>query len=101
MTLGISVENFVQSLWNMPQKILMELLVTGEPLSARRAYDLGFVNRIVPRAELLEAAFAMAGVIAANAPLAVRASKQMVYDGQAAMGMERALEASARALPGR
>ena len=36
VTLGISVENFVQSLWNMPQKILMELLVTGEPLSARR-----------------------------------------------------------------
>ena len=97
VTLGISVENFVQSLWNLPQKILMELLVTGEPLSAHRAYDLGFVNRLVPRAELLEAAFAMAGVIAANAPLVVRASKQMLYDGQAAMGMERALEVSAGA----
>jgi enoyl-CoA hydratase len=97
VTLGISVENFVQSLWNLPQKILMELLVTGEPLSARRAYDLGFVNRLVPRAELLEASFAMAAVIAANAPLVVRASKQMLYDGQAAMGMERALEVSAGA----
>jgi enoyl-CoA hydratase/carnithine racemase len=97
VTLGISVENFVQSLWNMPQKILMELLVTGEPLSARRAYDLGFVNRIVPRGALLEAAFAMADLIAANAPLVVRASKQMVYDGQAAMGMERALEVAAEA----
>ena len=43
----------------------------------------------------------MADVIAANAPLVVRASKQMVYDGQAAMGMERALEASAERLPGR
>lgn len=97
VTLGISVENFVQSLWNLPQKILLELLVTGEPLSARRAYDVGFVNRLVPREELLEAAFAMADVIASNAPLVVRASKQMVYDGQAAMGMERALEVSARA----
>lgn len=97
VTLGIGVENFVQSLWNLPQKILMELLVTGEPLSARRAYDVGFVNRLVPPAELLEAALAMADVIAANAPLVVRASKQMLYEGQAAMGMERALEASTRA----
>lgn len=95
VTLGISVENFVQSLWNLPQKILMELLVTGEPLSAERAYDVGFVNRVVPRAQLLDAAFALADVIAANAPLVVRASKQMLYDGQAAMGMEQALEASA------
>src|SRR4051794_35296817 len=33
VTLGIGVENFVQSLWNLPQKILLELLMTGEPLS--------------------------------------------------------------------
>ncbi len=95
--LGIGVENFVQSLWNLPQKVLMELLVTGEPLSAQRAYDVGFVNRVVPATELLDSAMAMAGVIAANAPLVVRASKQMLYEGQEAMGMERALEASARA----
>lgn len=95
--LGISVEPFVQSLWNLPQKVLLELLVTGEPLPARRAYDLGFVNRLAPRAELLGAAFALADAIAANAPLVVRASKQMIYDGQAAMGMDQALEASAEA----
>jgi enoyl-CoA hydratase len=95
--LGIGVENFVQSLWNLPQKVLMELLVTGEPLSANRAYDVGFVNRVVPASELLDSALAMAGVIASNAPLVVRASKQMIYEGQEAMGMERALEASAKA----
>lgn len=92
--LGIGLENFVQSLWNLPQKVLMEMLVTGEPLSARRAYEVGFANRLVDEAELLPSALAMAQVIAANAPLVVRASKRMLYDGQAAMGMERALELS-------
>ena len=95
--LGLGVENFVQSLWTLPQKVLMELLMTGEPLSAQRAYDVGFVNRVVQASELIDSALAMADVIASNAPLVVRASKQMIYEGQEAMGMERALEASAKA----
>jgi enoyl-CoA hydratase/carnithine racemase len=45
--------------------------------------------------QLLEGAFALAGAITANAPLVVRAGKRMLYDGQAAMGMEQALAASA------
>jgi enoyl-CoA hydratase/carnithine racemase len=40
---------------------------------------LGLVNRVVPRARLLEEAQALAGVIAKNAPLSVRAGKRMVY----------------------
>ena len=46
--LGIGVAPFVQSLWTLPQHVLMELLLTGEPLSVQRAYQIGFVNRVVP-----------------------------------------------------
>jgi enoyl-CoA hydratase len=94
VTLGIGVEPFVQSLWTLPQKVLMELLLTGEPLSARRAHAVGFVNRLAPDGEALTVAVELAQTIAANAPLVVRASKAMLYRGQAAMGMEDALRAA-------
>ena len=58
----------------------MELLLTGEPISAQRAYELGLVNKVVPAAELRDAAAgAWPPAIAANAPLSVRAAKQLVY----------------------
>lgn len=85
--LGIGVAPFVQSLWTLPQHVLMELLLTGEPLSVQRAYQIGFVNRVVPLDRLEEEALALAAVIARNAPLVVRASKAMIYQGIEAMGM--------------
>jgi enoyl-CoA hydratase len=95
--LGIGLEPFVQSLWTLPQKVLMEMMMTGRPLSARRAYDVGFVNEVAPDGDALPVALALARTIAANAPLVVRASKAMVYRGQAAMGMGEALEEARRA----
>ena len=62
----------------LPKRIMLELLLTGEPVDARRAYEVGLVNRMVPRSELLGTACAMAEVIAANAPLSVWAAKQLV-----------------------
>ena len=85
--LGIGVAPFVQSLWTLPQHVLMELLLTGEPLMAQRAHQIGFVNRLVPRERLLEESLTVAETIAQNAPLAVRASKAMLYQGIEAMGM--------------
>ena len=85
--LGLHTAPFVQSLWTLPQRILMELLLTGEPLGARRAYDIGFVNRVVPLSELLGEALRLANTIARSAPLVVKANKQMVYKGIEAMGM--------------
>ena len=61
------------------QRALMELLLTAEPISARRALEIGFVNHVVPAAELLPRCFAMAEKIAANAPLTVRAARELVY----------------------
>jgi enoyl-CoA hydratase len=87
VTLGIGVAPFIQSLWTLPQHVLMELLLTGEPLTAQRAHQIGFVNRLVPRERLLDEALTLAETIAANAPLVVRASKEMLYRGIEAMGM--------------
>jgi enoyl-CoA hydratase/carnithine racemase len=63
----------------IPQRAMMELLLTGDPIDARRGYEIGFVNRVVPAAELLPAAIVMAEKIAANAPLTVRAARELVY----------------------
>jgi crotonobetainyl-CoA hydratase len=69
----------------LPKKIAMELILTGEPISAQRALELGLVNRVVPRERVLEAAVELAERICANAPLAVQASKRIangISDGQ-------------------
>ena len=50
------------------------MLTTGGSIDARRAYELGLVNRVVPATELIKEALVIAGQIAANAPLAVRES---------------------------
>jgi enoyl-CoA hydratase len=60
----------------MPHAVAMELLLTGELIDAARAYELGFVNRVVPRGELMQTALSLAAKIAANGPLAVRAIRE-------------------------
>jgi enoyl-CoA hydratase len=63
----------------LPQRIMMELLLTGEPMSAARLHALGYVNHVVPREQLLARSLELAGRIAANAPLTVRACRALVY----------------------
>lgn len=63
----------------LPQRFFMELMLTGEMIDARRAMEIGFVNRVVPLADLLPTALALAEKIAANAPLTVRAAREVVY----------------------
>ena len=81
--------------WIVGPRIALELLTTAQPITAERAYQLGFVNRLVPRERLLEEAEAMARAIADNAPLSVRAGKRMVYDS-ASLGWEDGLDAADR-----
>jgi crotonobetainyl-CoA hydratase len=69
----------------VPQKVAMELILTGEPIDADRALELGLVNRVVPREQLMDAAMALAEKIAGNAPLSVQASKRIargIVDGK-------------------
>lgn len=62
----------------IPQKVLLELLITGTPISARRAYEIGFVNQVVPDDAVLNKAKDLARTIANNAPLTVAAAREMV-----------------------
>lgn len=59
----------------------LELLLTGEMISAARAYEMGLVNRVVPAAELRTAALALATTLAAKAPLAVQYILELVHHG--------------------
>lgn len=71
----------------LPQKLAMEHLLTGDPFDAATALRYGFANRVVPLADLLPTAIALAEKIAANAPLSVQASKRValrIIDGQIA-----------------
>jgi len=56
-------------------------LMSGEPIDAREALRIGLVTRVVPPSELLPTALKMGEIIAANAPLAVRATKELVKLG--------------------
>lgn len=62
----------------LPRNLAMELALTGEPLTAPRAHELGLVSRVAAPGTVLAEARALAALIAANAPLAVRASKYLV-----------------------
>jgi enoyl-CoA hydratase/carnithine racemase len=64
----------------VPPRVAMQLLVTGDPIGARRAYELGFVNEVVAAGDLRAAAQQLGERIAANAPLSVAAAKAMVRD---------------------
>ena len=61
--------------------VALEMALTGEPISAQRAYDLGLVNTVVPPDAVLETATTVAERIAANGPLAVAAAKELVRLG--------------------
>lgn len=63
----------------LPQRVVMELLLTGEPMSATRMRELGYVNHVVPREQLIGRSLELALRIAANAPLTVKACRALVY----------------------
>jgi enoyl-CoA hydratase/carnithine racemase len=77
--------------WLIPPRVAMEILLTGEPFSAARAYELGLVNRVVPPERVPDEAAALAAVVAGNAPLTVRAGKAMVL-ASAELGWRAALD---------
>jgi enoyl-CoA hydratase len=64
----------------LPGAIAMELALTGETITAERAAELGLVNRLADPGKALDAALELAGEVAANAPLALRASKTVMRD---------------------
>ena len=66
----------------IPKRLAMELALTGDFISAQRAYDIGLINEVVPAGTALDAAKALAARIVANGPLAVAISKQVVLQSE-------------------
>jgi crotonobetainyl-CoA hydratase len=65
----------------IPQKVAMKMVLTGEEVSAAEMERWGMVNEIVPSDELLSTALELANKITSNAPLAVQASKRLLLEG--------------------
>jgi enoyl-CoA hydratase len=66
----------------LPPGKALQMLMTGDPITAQEAYRLGMVNELCPQGELLEVAHRIAGKIASNSPTAVQAVKRAVRMGQ-------------------
>ena len=66
----------------MPRGVAYEMLLVGDRINAQRAYEVGIVNKVVPNEELIDAATALAERICENAPLAVRAMKEVLERGK-------------------
>ncbi len=66
----------------LPYRVALELVLTGDMFPATRAYEYGLINRVVPAGEALAEARKLAQTIAANGPLSVAASKRVVIESQ-------------------
>lgn len=62
----------------IPQRIMMEIILTGKPITAQRAYEIGLVNRLAEPAALMDAALELAGEVLEGAPLSVKAGRETV-----------------------
>lgn len=63
----------------IPTAIAMEMLFTGDPISAKRAYEVGLVNKVVPSDKVMPAATALAERLCKNGPLAIRLTKEAAF----------------------
>jgi enoyl-CoA hydratase/carnithine racemase len=64
----------------IPLAVALEMGLTGDPITPQRALELGLINQVVAREELLPAATALAGRVTVNGPLAVRWTKELMWD---------------------
>jgi enoyl-CoA hydratase/carnithine racemase len=62
----------------IPQRIMMEIILTGKPITAQRAYEIGLVNRLAEPENLMTTALELAAEILDGAPLSVRAGREIV-----------------------
>jgi enoyl-CoA hydratase len=65
---------------SLPRTVAMELALTGEPIDAERAHELGLVNRLAEPGQALTVALELAETIAANGPLALAATKRVMAE---------------------
>lgn len=77
----------------IPLAVALELTLTGDPINAARAYELGLVNQVVPADQVLAAGIELAQRIARNGPLALQATKELVHLANTDMTAARAKQA--------
>ena len=87
------VEYFVHP-WVLGPRIAKEFLFTGGRMSAQRAYEIGMVNRVVPREQLAETALELAGRIAAMPRFGLALAKKAVNQAEDLMGRHSGLDAA-------
>ena len=75
----------------IPQKQALGMILTGRRVPAAEGRELGFVNEVVPAGQAVAAAKCWAAMILEGSPLAVRASKQAVYQGLTEPTLEQAI----------
>ncbi len=82
---------------SLPLNIARELILTGQPISAQRAYEAGLVNRVTPPGEAVDGALELCAVINGNAPLSVQGCLLAIND-LVADGDERGWEVTGQAM---
>ena len=92
-TMGAAATEVLIHPWVMGLRQAKELLFTGERLGADRAFALGMVNRVVPRAELDAQTLELAGRISRSPPFAMRLIKRSLNRAQEVQGLREALSA--------
>lgn len=80
----------------IPQRVMMEIVLTGKPITAQRAYEIGLVNRLAEPEALMSSALGLATEVLEGAPLSVRAAREMVLLSTE-MGRSAALQAARHA----
>jgi enoyl-CoA hydratase/carnithine racemase len=78
--IGVSAGGIATLAARIPHKFAMEVMLMGEPVSAQRAYEMGFVNRVAPAGKHLEVAMEMARRLENTAPLVVSMLKGFVSE---------------------
>ena len=67
---------------SIPHKIASEMMLSGKLIEAKRAYEVGLINYMVPYAEVMPKAMEIASLIAANAPISLKLTKQILHMAQ-------------------
>lgn len=76
----------------IPMKHAMGMMLTGRRVGAEEGLKLGFVNEVVPQAELMDAAKRWAALILECSPMSIRATKEAVYSGFGEESLEKAIK---------
>lgn len=90
--MGIPGVEFFAHPWVLGPRVAREFLYTGARMTAQRAYEVGMVNRVVPRADLESTVLELAGSIATMPPFGLALTKKAINEAEDQMGMRAGIE---------